>query len=89
MPKFKITTVTEEEIELPEYPFYVKKGTYSAKHISAELCIGVDKGGGRIWPPSISKGYPRNGDFCDLNYCSEQEFEENYNRVLKLITGGK
>ena len=82
MPKFKITTVTEEEIDLPEYPFYVKDVIRWVKHISENKCLVVQE---RL----LFLGEAVGSDFCDLNYCSEQEFEENYNRVLKLITEGK
>ena len=84
--KTAITRTVTEEIELPEFPFYLKKGEHQCfKIINEKGCIAVI---GYEFDPSIQSKYSTAvalNDFAKCKIITEEEFKEFYQLVLKII----
>lgn len=83
--KTTITKTVTEEIELPEFPFFLKKSDYQYfKILNEEHCLAVLNFTGA----SIQDNYPASIPLEDFDKCkiiTEQQFLDFYRMVLSKI----
>lgn len=83
--KITISKKINKEIELPEFPFYIKKGKYQYfKILNEKTCIALQNFG----YPSIQDGYPTSLALEELRYplnFTEQEFMDIYRGMIADI----
>jgi N-acetylmuramoyl-L-alanine amidase CwlA len=84
--KITIKKSVEQEIELPEFPFYIKGGKYTCYKIySEDECIKLSN---FDFNPSIQSKYTTSvalNDFENSEIITEEEFKEFYKMVLTKI----
>jgi len=84
--KITIKKSVDQEIEMPEFPFYVKEGEDRYYKIYSEKeCFKVAS---YDFDPSIHSKYPSSialNDFAKCKIITEEEFKEFYNMVLTKI----
>ena len=84
--KITIKKSVVQEIEMPEFPFYVKEGEYRCYKVYSEKeCFKV---GSYDFDPSIQSKYTTSVALNDFEKCeiiTEEEFKEFYKMVLKMI----
>jgi len=84
--KITITTTKKEskEIELPEFPFYLKGKDCAYKIIDEEKCVAITDFHFLTIEGNYMSSIPLN-KFEELLIISEKEFKEFYNMVLTKI----
>lgn len=84
--KTTITKTVTEEIDLPEFPFYLKKGDYQYyKILNEKRCLAVI---GYDYNTSIQEDYPASIPLENFNECkiiTEQQFLNFFRSVLTKI----
>jgi len=84
--KITVKKSVDQEIEMPEFPFYVKEGEDRCYKIySEDQCVRVASFG---FDPSIQSKYPSSialNDFENTEFITEEEFKEFYKLVLSKI----
>ena len=84
--KITITTTKKEskEIELPEFPFYLKGKDCAYKIIDEEKCVSITDFHFLTIEGNYMSSIPLNR-FDELLIITEKEFKEFYNMVLSKI----
>jgi len=84
--KITITTTKKEskEIELPEFPFYLKGKDCAYKIIDEEKCVSITDFHFLTIEGNYMSSIPLNR-FDEMLIISEEEFKEFYNMVLTKI----
>ena len=84
--KITVKKSVDQEIEMPEFPFYVKEGENKCYKIYSEnSCIKLAD---YDFDPSIQSKYSTSVALNDFEKCkiiTEEEFKEFYQLVLKII----
>ena len=84
--KITVKKFVDQEIEMPEFPFYVKESANRCYKIySEELCF---RAASFEFDPSIQSKYSTSvalNDFAKCKIITEEEFKEFYKLVLKII----
>ena len=84
--KITIKKSVDQEIEMPEFPFYVKEGKdIYYKIYSEKECFKV---GSYDFDPSIQSKYSTCvalNDFAECKIITEEEFKEFYKMILNKI----
>jgi len=83
--KTTISKTVTEEVELPEFPFYLKKGKYQYfKIINDNHALAVKD----FHEPAIEGGYPVSiaiDEFDESKIITEEQFKKAYKMILKKI----
>ena len=84
--KITVKKSVDQEIEMPEFPFYVKEGENKCYKIYSEnSCIRLAD---YDFDPSIQSKYPSSvalNDFENTEFITEEEFKEFHKKVLSKI----
>ena len=84
--KITVKKLVNQEIEMPEFPFYVKDGQCLYYKIYSEReCLKV---AGYDFDPSIQSKYSTCvalNDFAECKIITEEEFKEFYKMILNKI----
>ena len=84
--KITIKKSVDQEIEMPEFPFYVKEGEFRCYKVYSEKeCIRVSS---FYLDPAIQSKYTTSvalDDFEECEIITEEEFKEFYKMILNKI----